>query len=141
MSIPPPAKKRDVLPDPSEDYLQKWKELFNSIDPEHIHAYKKGDPEFPMEYNMEMDKSRLEDACNLNVQLFIRLESVDYLNYYGNEIYCCLQDDSFASGWISEVDENMDTVEAVTWETMYSQLVDRRNEYTKRIPPPPMSEG
>jgi hypothetical protein len=138
MSIPPPTKKRDVLSDPSEDFLQKWKELFNSIDPEHIHAYKKGDPEFPREYNMEMDKSRLEDACNLNVQLFIKIKPVEYLNYYGNEIYCCLQDDSFASGWIKEFDENMDTVEKVTWEKMYSQIVDRKNQYTKRIPPPPI---
>lgn len=84
-----------------------------------------------------MNKSRLEDACNLNVQLFISITSVDYLNYYGNEIYCCLKDDSFASGWIEEFDENMDTVKAVPWEKMYYQIVDRKNQHTKRIPPPP----
>lgn len=89
---------------------------------------------------MKMNTSRLEGACNLNVQLFIYITPVEYLDYYGNEIYCCLQNDCFASSWIYYLDQNLDTVEAIPWEEMYNQIIDRKNQYAKRIPPPPTKE-
>lgn len=139
-SIPKPAKRLIIPQNRSQEKLQKWKELFNEIDPDHIHAYIKGEPEFPDKYKMAMDESRLEDVCNLDVQIYIRVGQTPYLRSYGNEIYCCPKNDAFAEAWIDEVDENLDTTNLVSWEAIYIELVERRNDFYggDRIPIPPV---
>lgn len=135
--IPRPVKEKNITPDPSPRYLLRWKELFNAIDPEYLKAYIEGDDGFPKSrYEFQMDQSRLEDACDLNVQLFVKVCG-QYTKEYGSELYCCLRNQSFAIGWVSEFDENLDTVSPVlTWEEMYLRLVNDTIEYRKRIPDP-----
>lgn len=137
--IPKPCKKREVPPDPSAGYLQRWKELFNSIDTENIQAYLKGDEGFPNRNDFEMNASRLSDWYNTDVQLLICLKGSYLTHSYGNEVYGCLGDTSFACGWIYEDDENYDSLreQPIPWKEMYSRLVEETLTYQKRIPVPP----
>lgn len=138
--IPKPCDEQLVPDDLSVQYLQRWKELFNSIDSENIRAYSKGDGEFPESSSgFEMNSSRLSDYYNTDVQLFIELRGRHLADsYYGNEIYCCLGNTSFASGWIYESDPNFDSLqeEPISWEEMYMRLVTKTTNYQSRIPIP-----
>jgi hypothetical protein len=133
--IPPPAEKREIPEDHSPQYLEEWKSLFNAIPG--IQAFLRGEVGFPNHFLM--DPHRLDGAVDTNVQLFIKITN-ELSNEYGSEIYLCLRDEAFAINWVSEFDQNLDTLlEVITWEAMYARLIRGITQLQNRIPPPPTS--
>jgi len=138
--IPKPSRQKKLSPDPSIEYLQIWKQRFNEIDP-CIHASIQGDTDFPHYYNAGFNPSRLSDAYNVDVQLFISVKG-DLCHLLEGNLCCCLHDTSFAIGWIHYVDENLDTMseEPIPWKELYCRVIEKIKKYRERIPVPPSIE-
>ncbi len=137
--IPVPLKKLTLPVDRSKEYLAKWKELFSSIDSEYIAVYGDTDPEFEeINKNFEFGKkSRLEGACNTDIQLVLVIKKCnDHLGLSTGKIYCCLQDEAYHECWIQELDSNLDTLSGppFSWRQLYKLLVKRTKIFFKRIP-------
>ncbi len=138
--IPKPAKQKEVPEDKSQEYLKEWKRLFNAIDPQSVHAFVKGEEDFPKQF--QMHEGRLNDWYDTRAQLLIKVSSY-FFDEYGEEIYCCFNDSAFAYGWIYTEDVNFDSLrrEPITWKELYEELVSKASNHTKRIPIPPKAQN
>ena len=134
-TIPKPPKKKAIAPDPSQLFLNKWKELFNEIDPGKITATIKGEKDFPKDFGFS--ESRLSDSYDVDVQLYVSLPG-EFFHKINGDICCCLGGTAFCTGWIHELDENLDTMieDPIQWKAMHERLVEIVIRYRKRIPNP-----
>lgn len=140
--IPSPPKEEVLEPDHSKEWLKEWKRLFNAVRPGIICAYIKGDKGFPREYTTTVNMSRLSDGYNVEYLLVVKGFPHEWGSEFsgGTEIYCCEYDSAFASGWVSELDENMDTLdpfEPVSWEVMLKMVIENEKKLRTRTPRPP----
>ncbi len=139
--IPNPPKEKVTGEDNATQFLIEWKRLFNDIDPKRISAYIEGDKEFKKtESDFCHQAIRLDGACNTQVQMIIFIKGhFSHLSFPYGDIMCCLQDQAYATDWIKELDENLDTliIGPVSWEFVYDSLVSETSMFKNRISKPP----
>ncbi len=140
--IPTPPNEEVLEPDHTDEYIKEWKRLFNAIRPGVICAYVKGDEGFPPEYKTETNMSRLSDAYRVNYRIVVKGFPPEDDSQFtgGSELYFCEKNSAFSSDWVSQVDENFDTLEPfgqITWEEMLKLVVTNEKNRRLRIPEPP----